>query len=174
MSSNNVGTWYVKLSRKAKALPTSAIDVQSVMWWMHRSIKNIPLQGGGASRGLALFPVESTCLAPGGVIVAPIAPHRVAPAGKTIIFHELITNLSSMTDTFDLTLSTIPWATSLSASTTGPLEPGATFSVTVTVELPAGEPQGSLQTVSGYRRWWNGLSSATGLRFAARIYLQPG
>ncbi|MBN2389548.1 MAG: YncE family protein, partial [Anaerolineae bacterium] len=42
-----------------------------------RIIKMIPLQGAGAARGLALFPMESACLAPGGVIVAPTAPHRV-------------------------------------------------------------------------------------------------
>ncbi|MBN2389983.1 MAG: beta-propeller fold lactonase family protein [Anaerolineae bacterium] len=111
-------------------------------------VKTIPLQDLGSARGLALFPMESACLAPDGVVVAPSAPHRVAQAGETVIFHEYVTNLSAVTDTFALALSTIPWTTTLSANTTGPLAPGAIFAVTATVELPASTPLGALQTVT--------------------------
>jgi YVTN family beta-propeller protein len=111
-------------------------------------VKMIPLQGTGYARGLALFPMESACLAPDGVVVAPSAPHQVAPAGETVVFYEYVTNLSAVTDTFALGLSTIPWTATLSANTTGPLAPGAIFPVTVLVELPGGTPQGTLQTVT--------------------------
>ncbi|MFN2285051.1 MAG: beta-propeller fold lactonase family protein, partial [Anaerolineae bacterium] len=109
-------------------------------------VKMMPLQTQSDSRGLALFPMESACLAPDGVVVAPSVPHRVAPAGETVIFHEYVTNLSAVTDTFALGLSTIPWTTTLSANTTGPLPPGATFPVTAAVELPTGTLPGALQT----------------------------
>jgi YVTN family beta-propeller protein len=111
-------------------------------------VKTIPLQTSSDARGLALFPMESACLAPDGVVVAPSAPHRVAQAGETVVFREYVTNLSSATDTFSLGLSTIPWTTTLSANTIGPLAPGRSRLVTVTVELPGGTPQGTLQTVT--------------------------
>lgn len=123
-------------------------------------IKMIPLQGGGAARGLALFPMESACLAPDGVIVAPTAPHRVALAGETVVFREYVTNLSAVTDTYTLTLSTIPWTTTLSTDTIMELAPGATYLVEVTVELPAGTPQGTLQTVTLVVTGTGGTASA--------------
>jgi uncharacterized repeat protein (TIGR01451 family) len=135
-----------------------------------RMVKTIPLQGGGAARGLALFPMESACLTTGGVVVAPAAPHHVAPAGETVNFNELVTNLSAITDTFALELSAIPWPTTLSASSTGPLAPGATFPVTVTVELPAGTPHGTLQTVTLTATGTGGTASAA---LTASV-LQPG
>ncbi len=132
-------------------------------------VKTIQLQSGGEARGTALFPMEDTCRT-GAVAVSPVAPHRIAPAGEIAVFHQRVTNLSPLTDTFALTLSASPWPTTLSATSTGLLAPGASFLVTVTVALPADAPPGTLETVTLTATGTGGADAAT---LTASV-LQPG
>jgi subtilisin-like proprotein convertase family protein len=62
----------------------------------------------------------------------------VGVVGQTITYTLQITNTGDISDTFDLTLSSSDWATSLSASTVGPLAPGAGTSVEVYVTIGEG------------------------------------
>ncbi len=112
-----------------------------------RLVKSISLSGGGQPRGLAFFPQENTCLS-GTAVVAPAAPHRVAPTGQKVTFREDVINLSTNTNTYALTSSISPWTTTLSANTTGPLAPGARFPVTMTVELPASALPGAFTSIT--------------------------
>jgi YVTN family beta-propeller protein len=107
----------------------------------------ISLAGVGDARGLALFPMDLACLA-GDVALSPTAPHLVAPAGESVNFGLYVTNLSIVTDTFALSPSGGTWPAHLSAPTTGPLAPGETFPLTVTVDIPTGAAQGVLDAVT--------------------------
>jgi YVTN family beta-propeller protein len=134
-----------------------------------RLIKKIELPGNEA-RGLALYPMENTCLTGSGVVLAPSAPQRVAPAGETVTFYQHVINLSASTNTFAITASSIPWTTTLSVTSTGPLAPGEIFPVLVTVDLPVDAPQGTLQTLTLTATGTGGTSSAA---LKASV-LQPG
>ena len=62
----------------------------------------------------------------------------VGVVGQTITYTLQITNTGDISDTFDLTLSSSDWATTLSATTVGPLAPGAGTSVEVYVTIGEG------------------------------------
>ncbi|MCB8917509.1 MAG: hypothetical protein H6666_06265 [Ardenticatenaceae bacterium] len=59
-------------------------------------------------------------------------------AGQTVTYTLEITNDGDITDTFDLALGASDWTAALSASTTGPLAPGASITIEVYVTVGAG------------------------------------
>lgn len=145
-------------------------DIAVVDRSTNQIIAQVPLTLGGNPRGLALFPMEAACLPPEGVLVSPEMPHRVAPAGEMAVFEQVVTNLSAASDTYALAVSGGSWTANLSASSTGPLGPGESFLVTVTVDLPAEAEMGSLQTFSLTA---SGASSSAAAQLTASV-LRPG
>jgi hypothetical protein len=70
-----------------------------------------------------------------GVSIEPDAQSAAAGAGVTVAYTYTLTNLGDLPDTFTLDVSGI-WTTTLSADTTGELQPGETFVFTVSVTVP--------------------------------------
>jgi uncharacterized membrane protein len=71
-----------------------------------------------------------------GAIITPTSLIKVADAGQTVQFTLEVKNIGNAADIFDLTVTGATWQTTLSATTVGPLNPGATTSVDLTVHIP--------------------------------------
>ncbi len=74
-----------------------------------------------------------------GVSITPPAPSRTVIAGRTATYDLAITNSSGATQSFDLAVSGNTWPTTPANSSTGPLNPGQSVTVTLTVQVPAGQ-----------------------------------
>lgn len=73
---------------------------------------------------------------PHDVALNPETASQFAPAGETVTYTLDISNPGLVTDTYSITLSSHTWDTSLSTPVVGPLPPGATTSISLTVTIP--------------------------------------
>jgi uncharacterized membrane protein len=71
-----------------------------------------------------------------GVDVVPDADLRIGSAGRTVGFDLRVTNTGMTTDIYDVTVSGNDWTTT-APSTVGPLAPGASQDIQVSVDIPA-------------------------------------
>ncbi|HNB50668.1 MAG TPA: C25 family cysteine peptidase [Anaerolineales bacterium] len=72
---------------------------------------------------------------PYDVALTPDAATQSAPAGQTVTYTLQLSNPGLVTDTYSVTLSGNVWDTSLTSSLIGPLAPGESHPVTVTVNI---------------------------------------
>jgi hypothetical protein len=83
-----------------------------------------------------------------GFILAPSAEAKIGAPGTTVTYTLRLTNTISVTNTYDLALSGNDWTTDLSEVMVGPVAPGESQEVSVTVEIPADATAGASDTVT--------------------------
>ena len=62
----------------------------------------------------------------------------IGVAGGDLVYQITVTNTGTITDSFSVTLGAFAWATTVSSSSTGPLAPGASATIAVTVTVGGG------------------------------------
>jgi CSLREA domain-containing protein len=95
--------------------------------------------------------ITTTVDAVSGALFTPKSLIKVVDAGKPITFTYTLANSGSITQSYTLTQSGTPsgWTSTLTpASPTPTLAPGATLSVTLVLQAPAGTPDNSPGTVT--------------------------
>jgi carboxypeptidase T len=80
-----------------------------------------------------------------GVVITPTNVTQTGAPGSDVVYEMEVTNLGVLTDSFNLDLSS-NWVASLSENTTGPLAPGASESVVLTVSVPLEAVPGDMDT----------------------------
>jgi len=96
--------------------------------------------------------------------VAPYAQRVPTTAGASAVFTFDVQNTAAFADSFDVLVEGLPWPFTLSASTTGPLLPGASVQLQCSVQVPAGTPPGLQRFTLSARRASDGATRAYGLR----------
>jgi uncharacterized repeat protein (TIGR01451 family) len=86
------------------------------------------------------------CASPNGVAIAPPAALQTGPRGGTVTYKLTVSNTGSLSDTYSVSQSGNAWATTAPASV-GPLAPGHSEVISVTVSVPSGATPGSTDTV---------------------------
>jgi uncharacterized membrane protein len=81
-----------------------------------------------------------------GVSIEPTADAKTGAPGATVQYTLQVTNDGNLPDTFSLVASGAAWTIWMSANTTGELQPGQSFELTVTVLIPAGAADGDSDT----------------------------
>ncbi|HEX6387602.1 MAG TPA: S8 family serine peptidase [Anaerolineae bacterium] len=88
-----------------------------------------------------------------GVTLAPAQQSGIALPGETVSFTLRLRNLSDFDDSFDLSLVDAPWPTALwdisfntPITEIGPIAPGETADIGVTIDVPAGTAPGAAAT----------------------------
>lgn len=109
----------------------------------NRLIKTIPVSG--EPRGLALFPLETTCR--NGFALHPLAASGFGAAGATVIYTETVYNITGAADDFTLAVAGAAWPTTLSAPSTGVIADRDAATFTVQVEIPPGASIGDSDLV---------------------------
>lgn len=102
---------------------------------------------GETVREAAMLAVINWCEVP--LIIPSIAPYepKAGVMGTTVVHPLTWTNLGNVTDFYTLTLSTdAPWPATLSAARVGPIAPGASQAVTLTVSVPTNIADGDQMT----------------------------
>jgi uncharacterized membrane protein len=79
--------------------------------------------------------------------LTPETQQKQAYAGETVVYTLTVTNQGNATDTFTLQANGA-WPTTLSATTSGPLASGASFTFTVSVQIPAGAAVNAEQSIT--------------------------
>jgi hypothetical protein len=107
--------------------------------------------------------VQSCVPSPYGVSVSPDMAATGA-AGDAVVYQVAITNTGQLTDTFDLAASGATWTTTLSTAVVT-LNPGASDTFTVTVEIPAGAlgNASDTATITATSQGDGGVSDSTNL-----------
>jgi len=82
-----------------------------------------------------------------GVSLASDMEKSGAP-GSTVEYSLQVVNTGSVSDTFTLTSSGHSWTTALSATSTGSLNPGESYTVTTSVSIPAAAESGTTDTAT--------------------------
>jgi uncharacterized repeat protein (TIGR01451 family) len=72
---------------------------------------------------------------------------QVGIPGETITYTLMVTNVGTLTDTFDISLGDAVFPTSLETDQVGPLDPGASAEFHVTVEIPPDALPGEMDAV---------------------------
>jgi uncharacterized membrane protein len=83
-----------------------------------------------------------------GVSIEPTADAKTGAPGATVQYTLQVTNDGNLPDAFSLVTGGNAWATVLSATTTGVLQPGQSFELTVTVLISAGAANNDSDTVT--------------------------
>jgi YVTN family beta-propeller protein len=110
----------------------------------NRLIKTIPVSG--EPRGLALFPLETTCL--NSFALHPSVASGFGAAGATVIYTETVYNITGAADDFTLAVAGATWTTTLSAMSTGVIADRDAATFTVQVEIPPGASVGHSDSVT--------------------------
>ncbi len=116
--------------------------------WNLKAVDSANLDTGSIT-GFELTIQRTVCTAL-GVGLSPIDNAGSGPANSPVNYTLTVTNTGSSSASFALTTSGNAWGTTISPSTVGPLTAGASQSVTVTVNIPAGQSNGSTDTVMVY------------------------
>lgn len=83
---------------------------------------------------------------PHAVSVTPTTAELAAPAGGSVVYGLQVQNTGEVTDTFDITLGVSAWPVDAPAQV-GPLAPGESATINVMVQIPAGLPPRSSDSV---------------------------
>ncbi|MCB0015641.1 MAG: right-handed parallel beta-helix repeat-containing protein, partial [Anaerolineales bacterium] len=99
------------------------------------------------------------------VLVSPANPAQTVGSGLTAVYEMQLINLGNVADSYTLTVSG-DWAATLSVMVTPMLQPGETFTFTVSVMVPAGTPINTsdetlISAISAYNNDVVGFSTAT-------------
>jgi len=85
-----------------------------------------------------------------GAVFSPTEATGFGWAGTRVVYTGTLSNLSSASDRFTLTLGSHVWTATLLLTQTGVLDPGAGVTVTVWVDIPAEAGEGMSDTVTLY------------------------
>ena len=96
---------------------------------------------------LVVVPLSMT-VSSAAVDLSPAAQTQAALPGSALIFTLTIQNPGLGADTYNLSLSGNTWPTALSTTSVGPLAPGESQSVTLTVIIPAGASDGDMDSAT--------------------------
>lgn len=92
--------------------------------------------------GMMTFIEVQSTLPVFGVEIVPNYDEQAGDAGTSLVYTFDVTNLGDTADSYDVTISGNAWPTSAPA-TIGPLDPGDTTLLTVTVDIPADATSGA-------------------------------
>jgi fermentation-respiration switch protein FrsA (DUF1100 family) len=96
--------------------------------------------------------------------VTPFAQRVPTTPGVSAVFTFDVQNTAPYVDSLDLLVEGLPWPYTLSASSTGPLLPGASVQLQCSVQVPAGTAPGLQRFALSARRASDGATRAYGLR----------
>ena len=82
------------------------------------------------------------------VALAPSTAAQSGDPGATVTYTLVLTNAGNTSDTFTLAVGSTVFTTTVAPSSVGPLVPGASRSVTATVQIPAGAAPGVSDTAT--------------------------
>ncbi len=82
-----------------------------------------------------------------GILVFPTAQEQTGAPGQTITYTVHVTNVSSISHTYSVTIAGNQWP-ALAPLSIGPLDDGASTSMQVNVQIPAGAPDGAIDTAT--------------------------
>ena len=82
------------------------------------------------------------------VALAPASAAQSGDPGATVTYTLVLTNAGNTSDTFTVTVGSTAFTTTVTPSSVGPLSAGASRSVTVTVQIPAGAAGGFTDTAT--------------------------
>lgn len=108
---------------------------------------NLCVNSNDPDHPLVVVPLSMDVSA-GSVDLEPEVQSMSGDPGSVIVFNFTVENTGVMTDTYDMSLFGYSWASTLSTASVGPLAPGETGMVTLSVGIPADASNGAMDDVT--------------------------